>query len=178
MNRGELDLRGLVYGMHALKSQGARNNAVRVIHAIDVLRKSTIPSAYIDGLQDELLALVCDRVPTDLKSHVYLTFHGERGVASHMKVGVAKNVRSRVGSFSTGNPLPELWTFAASFPGRHIAYRIERAILDHLGESRAKGEWVRVPMLGVIDAACMASELGGFASQHTTHPVNFKLAGQ
>lgn len=171
----DLNLDALVYGMKALKTAGGRKNALEVMYAMSRLRKTNFPEAYLDGLQDELLALACEQVPKDYIYHVYLTFHGESGVATYMKVGMSKNVKSRVESFATGNPLPALWTYAVSFVGRHMAYRIESVLHSHLNDDRVKGEWFRVPMVDADSARDLADELAKVASPHTTQPVIFNL---
>lgn len=169
----EINLALLVARFHEMK-QGARpKDVIAVMQAMRYLRKSCLPEAYLDGLQDELIQMIGQPIPEKAQTWVYLAFHGAESRAEYMKIGVARNVRARMSGISTGNPLPMLWTYKAAFAGRHHALKVERALLGHMGPDRVKGEWVKVAGLSESASCAIVDSLAEVASESTTQPVAF-----
>lgn len=79
--------------------------------------------------------------------YMYLAYFGVDGAASFVKVGVSRDPAFRMTGIATGNPLDRLWVFAAKFPSRKDAMRVERQVHAHLSESRRRGEWFRLDSL-------------------------------
>lgn len=169
----EIDLSGLMYGLMGMRAAGKPKDAGFVMCAMERLRATQLPEAYLDGIQDELLQMVCAPIPKSALVSVYLAFHGTDDRASYMKIGVARNVRARMSGLSTGNPLPRLWTYAASFAGRHRAVKVEGALLSHMGNDRVKGEWIRVGGLSAEAAAAIVESLSEVAAAEMSQPVQF-----
>lgn len=140
----EIDIYALMGGFAGMRKATSTRDAILVVQAIQTLRKTKLPDAYVDGVQDELLEMVGQTVPKDMLVHVYLTFHGAEDLATYMKVGVARDVSNRLSTLATGNPLPRLWAFKAPFIDRNYAMRVEAALLRHMNADRVTGEWVRV----------------------------------
>lgn len=155
------------------KGSATAKDVGHIAHAIAALRRVTVfPAAYVDGLQDELLGMI-GRAAVGDTTHVYLAFHGEdRG--SFLKVGVASNVKSRMGQISTGNPLPRLWVFSCALASRKKAERVEAALLAHMRESRITGEWVKVPGLNRKEAGKVVESLSEVAAEAYGSPVCFR----
>lgn len=171
----EIDFGALIRGMGSHRKNVKTRDIVAVMQAMSRLRRSSLPQAYVDGLQDEILQMMCDRVPDEACDFVYLAFHGDGGHASHMKIGMAKDVRKRMSALYTGNPLPRLWVYAARIAGREVAQRIERELLLHMSKWRAEGEWVSVGGVNQASAEAITSSLAEVASLHTTQPVEFEI---
>lgn len=163
----------LVANFHGMKQAARPKDVVAVVKAMSNLRNSCLPEAYVDGLQDELIQMIGQPIPEEARTYVYLAFHGAEGRAEYMKIGVAGNVRARMGGISTGNPLPLLWAYKAPFAGRHLALKVEKALLGHAGSDRVKGEWVKVAGLSESATCAVVDSLAEVAAQNTTQPVAF-----
>jgi len=169
-----MDLSALAARFAVYRSRNTARRASGIMGAINQLRRCGLPAAYVDGLQDELLSTFCAEVPPEVMDNVYLAFHGAEVRATHMKIGVAKHVGRRMSELSTGNPLPRLWVFAATLPGRHIALKVEAALLRHMQASRTSGEWSSVGEVSESAAEAIVLSLAEVAAEHTTHPVLFE----
>lgn len=166
----DFDINALVHNLTNYRARGNAADSVAVMKAIHYLRMSSLPESYVDGVQDELLRMICSRVARD---YVYLAFHGEGKVASHMKIGVAKNVAKRMSGISTSSPLPRLWVFSAPLIGRKASLRIEKALLEHMSEDRSNGEWVSVGGLSESAAIAVVESLAEVAALVTSQSVKF-----
>lgn len=145
--------------------------------AIDSLRHLPFPPGYLEWMLLETLDILSESDSTawDVTS-VYLAFFGADIRASHLKIGVARNVKHRVASLKTGNPMPNLWTFAAELPSRRKAMAIEGALLRHMREDRAEGEWVNVYGLSEQATGEVVKSLGEVATAaNKVGPVVFRL---
>lgn len=170
----EIDMMGLVLGLHGYrKRSSAPNCAAKVLQALTILRRTDLPEAYIDGLQDELLQMACQDPPADLADYVYLAFHGEGDRANYMKVGIARNVGRRMTRVTQSSPLPRLWVWSAPFIGRHVARKVEAGLLDHMRASRTNGEWTSVGQISEGAAEAIVHSLAEVAATHTTQQVYF-----
>lgn len=172
----EINFSGLIQGLYSMRSASTVSDGIGVMKAIAHLRKvGTLPEAYVDGIQDELLQLICQPIPQEVHVNVYLTFHGLENRASFLKIGVARNVRSRMKELSTGNPLPRIWTFASGYSSRQKAMKVERALLEHMSHSRVNGEWVQVHGLSFDAAEAVVASLAEVASAAVSEPADFLL---
>lgn len=169
----EVNLEPLVIGLERMRKSAA-GDAYRIMQAVKFLRDTSLPEAYVDGIQDELLQMLCQPVPKDLHIHVYLAFHGTEGRASFMKIGVAKNVKSRMSSLATGNPMPRIWTYATPLSCRQKAHKVESALLSHMAGSRVNGEWVNVHGLSEEAALGVVGSLAEVAGAVVREPIEFR----
>lgn len=170
----DIDYAALAVNLSLRRERVAMKYVHNVMRAIELLRRSGLPEAYVDGIQDEVLEMTCSHRPAWKRDHVYLAFHGQGGRASHMKIGVAADVKKRMAALYTGNPLPRLWVFAAPLSSRMTAGKVEQALLAHMSVDRSSGEWVRVDGLSETAAVCVVESLAEVASMHTSHPVEFE----
>lgn len=166
-----LNLNSVVDGLMLMQDCTSVNEAVSVIRAIRELRKTQLPTAYLDGIQDELLAMLGQHYPKRAQVSVYLTFHGSEGRASHLKIGVARNVRKRLASLQTGSPLPRLWTWSAPFNGRQLAFKVESKLLSIMEGNRTSGEWSSVGSITEPAAEKLVESLSDAAAALAGHAV-------
>lgn len=145
------------------------------LKAIGDLRKTSLPECYVDGLHDEIVQFLCIKAPAHPPQYVYLAFHGHDGRASHMKIGVAKDVGNRMAAIYTGCPLPRLWVYRTPFSRKRDALTVERALLAHMSEGRTSGEWVGVGSITDSVAAALVTSLAEVASGLVPHPVEFEF---
>jgi len=96
---------------------------------------------------------------------VYLTFFGGDHGSEYLKVGVSGKLVHRMASIRTSNPMAQLWTWAALAPSRSAAFRIEKGILDRLGDSRASGEWVRACCATEAVASAVVESIGEMVAE-------------
>lgn len=161
----------LVDGITAMRIRMRRNAPKKIFEAIDILLSCDLPASYVVGLQGEILQMIGkERTPDPV--WVYLSFFGEFDRAQFLKVGVAKDVRSRINGHRTSNPLDNPLTLAAEFECRRDAMKVEAAILSHMKPDRANGEWIHCK---ASIAACqsIAESLGEVASVAAARPVVF-----
>lgn len=150
------------------------NDVMAVLKAITALRRAeALPSAYVDGLQDELLQFIGKPNSVPLTS-VYLAFHGLDDRATFVKVGVARNVKSRMRQLYTGSPMPRIWTFVLELKSREMAYRVEGALHAHLRETGSSGEWFTRHSLTLQAAEQFAASLAEVAGVVTGRDAIFK----
>ena len=172
--REPIDLGGLVLGITGLRGCWSAGDVARLCMAVTYLRRLPLPGAYVDGLQDELFQMIGQTVPPEEKIKVYLAFYGCGERASFLKIGVAKNVKNRIASFSTGNPLINVWTFAADIGGRQRAMGVESALLKHLVADAAQGEWIKVQGLTESASLAFVDSLAEVATETRGQPVTFE----
>lgn len=130
----------------------------------DSVQHLGFPPGYLNSLRQEMAAVLLEHSEdSSSPTCVYLTFFGVDDRASHMKIGVARDAKSRLGSIRTGNPIPHLWTFTTTFKSRQMAMRVERALLRHMSPDRAEGEWVNVSGLSEQAAEAVAGSLAEVA---------------
>jgi hypothetical protein len=143
----------------------------KVYSFIHDMSELPFPPGYLDELRTDMLKALMrgKRVTTP----VYLSFYGVGDKASHLKIGVAKSVKSRMSSIKTGNPLPRLWTYAAMLPAKADALAVESALLHKMASDRAHGEWVHVHGLSESAALAVVSSLEEVASGMHGYPVQF-----
>lgn len=149
---------------------------VKVFEIMDQLRELPFPPGYVDSLRDDALKVLNAGVSAK-PTFVYLAFYGSNGRATHLKVGVAKNVKSRLASIRTGNPLPILWTFTALYPTRTSAMGVESALLAHLSGDSIHGEWVSVGALTASTAAAIVDSLADVAAAVSGYHMRFQPEG-
>jgi predicted GIY-YIG superfamily endonuclease len=128
---------------------------------------------YVGEIDDQQRGDGIATVPEVLRVSVYLAFFGESDRAQFLKIGVARNVRSRMKSHRSSNPLANPLTLAAEFPDRPAACRVEQALLAHMRQDRVTGEWVA--FRASLDACrAVAVSLAEVASTVHGNPVEFR----
>jgi hypothetical protein len=105
---------------------------------------------------------------------VYLAFYGINDMASYLKIGIAKNVKNRLGGIKTGNPLPNLWTFTAVYDSKRDALSVESALLDHMSGDSVHGEWINVHGMTLQVSEALAESLSEVASEVTGGKIFFR----
>lgn len=143
-----------------------------ILHQVDHL---PFPGGTLDQVRDFLIDAIRNKV---LKEHrpggVYLTFFGSCAGSEFMKVGVSSNLKSRISTIRTSNPMLSLWTWVADMPDMKDARRLERGILSHLAESAASGEWVKARCTNVDCAQALVDSIAEFANEALIFgPVRF-----
>lgn len=149
---------------------------VRVYEVMDQLRELPFPPGYVDSLRDDVLKVLQAGVSAK-PTFVYLAFYGINDRATHLKVGVAKDVKARLTGIRTGNPLPILWTFTALYPTRSDAMVVESAILAHLSADSIHGEWVSVGALTASTAEAIVDSLADVATAVSGYHIHFQPEG-
>lgn len=146
---------------------------------MEALRHLPFPPGYLDAIRVQMVdALLGQSRTAQNQLNVYLAFHGGDSGASFMKVGVARQVSARMSALKTGNPLARLWTFSAVLPDRRSAYRLEKAILGHLKDRKAEGEWVEVCFTNLDAAWTFVESLEVFGRQFLgDNSLRFDLVG-
>lgn len=174
----EIDFGPVLTGLEKMREAYLPADLHRLNAILVEMSHLPIPQACIDGIRDELMALVCGTNYTyrSYTANVYLAFFGDADAerASYMKVGIAKDVASRMLSHSTSNPLTQRWVFAAGFNTRQEALAVEAGLLRHQRDDRVKGEWVNVHGVSESAAASIADSLAEVASEIHGAPVRFK----
>lgn len=141
----DIDWQYLAKQVHHRYSPVKVGDRARVYGAVESLRHLPFPQGYLDCLIMEMMDMLKETDGSALeRTSVYLTFFGNGDRASHLKIGVARDVRHRLASLRTGNPMPNLWTYSAELISRRKAMAVESSLLKHMREDRAEGEWVHV----------------------------------
>ncbi len=174
---GEIDFKRITAGIKAAREAYQPGDLAKIYLAIESLRSLPLAPAYLNGVRDELVSMVCDlrvrgqhdTTPTS----VYLSFYGTESRASFLKIGIAKDVRKRLAGHATSNPMPNLWTFAGAFGTRHKAGLVEAALLRHMANDKAHGEWLHVHGLSLDAAMEVVQSLAEVASDLAGGPVTF-----
>jgi hypothetical protein len=143
-----------------------------VLQVIEYMRELPLPPAYIDGIQSEVLWMLGKQKDLDTIS-VYLSFYGHDDRAGYLKIGIAKDVKSRMHGIATGNPVPRLWTYSAPFACKADAAKIEAALLAHMSPEKVHGEWVYMKGISEQASAAVVESLAEVATASNGHPVVF-----
>lgn len=172
----DIDIGPVIAGLKRMRLALRPGDLSILYSAFEDLRALPLPPSYLDGVRNEMQLMMGvgqkhDRVfgPT----MVYLSFYGVGGLASFLKIGVAKDVRKRLAGHATSNPMPNLWAFTASFMSRQKAEAVEAMLLRNLGEFKAHGEWLHVEKLCRDKATTMADQLSKIAARETGNDVTF-----
>lgn len=167
----------LVDGLSVYAQTTTITDALNAARAVDALRETSLPKSYVDGIEDELMRIMGQKLRHLPKTSVYLAFYGEGERADYMKVGVSRNVHARMKGIRTGNPLPLLYLYSVLLDGRRKALSVESAILDHVDGSRITGEWARLGRMSEGAVEAVVESLGEVASQTAGQQVKFKRHG-
>lgn len=143
-----------------------------ILHQVDPI---PFPGGVLDQVRDFLIDSVRNKgLKEDRPGGVYLTFFGSDAGSEFMKVGVSSNLKSRINTIRTSNPMLSLWTWVADMPGMKDARRLERGILTHLVDSAASGEWVKARCNNVDCAQALVDSIAEFANEALIFgPVQF-----
>lgn len=106
------------------------------------------------------------------KCSVYLGFFGSEDAASFLKIGIARDVAKRMAQHRISNPMLCTLSVWAEFPSRSIARDVEVALLRHMKDERARGEWVNC-RASLPACRAIAESLAEVASQVSGAPVVF-----
>lgn len=147
-----------------------------VYDAFDILRGLPFPPGYVDSLRGDVLKVLRAGMPSK-PTFVYLAFYGVNNKATHLKIGVAKNVKARLSGIKTGNPLPNLWTFTAGYSTRGDALAVEAALIAHMSANSVHGEWVSVGSIAECAAASIVESLADVAATVSECRIRFQLEG-
>lgn len=173
----ERRIAALVNGLSGYAQASTITDALKAAQAVDALRETSLPKSYVDGIEDELMRIMGQKLRQLPKVSVYLAFYGEGDRADYMKVGVSKNVHARMKGIRTGNPLPLLYLYSVAMDGRRRALSVESAILDHVEGSRITGEWAKLGRMSEGAVEAVVASLGEVASQVTGQQEKFKRHG-
>ena len=178
MNASNQDFNGL--GRRLAKMRRCQAGDVATIYAaIERLNGLPLLPSYVNGLRDELMFLVTGKGQLlQYPASTYLCFYGEGDRANYFKIGIAKDVKSRLATHATSNPLTSLWSFAAGFHAREDALQVEAALLRHMEGDKARGEWVRCGSVTEAVAGEIAASLAEVASAVLGRQVVFDRVGQ
>lgn len=171
----EIDFNDLAYGLQQLKDKVTSDHVATIYEVFEFLRRVPFPPGYLDQTRTEMFRALRERESTGDHTYVYLSFYGENERASHMKIGVAKNVKARMAGIKTGNPLPKLWTYSAWFSTKKEALIVESALLKHMAADAVHGEWVSVGALSEQAARSIVESLTEVAGAALNSFANFKL---
>lgn len=167
----DIDFNDLARRLSEIPRKLQPGDACLIAAAIDSIRGLPFPDGYLDEVCQDMLrtAQRGGRVTT----YVYLAFFGSDDKASHLKIGIAKNVRSRLNGIKTGNPLTNLWTYSAELSSRQDAEEIEAALLRHMSPQKVHGEWVNVHGLSQPASEAVVQSLSEVAGALRGHEVAF-----
>lgn len=104
----------------------------------------------------------------------YLAFHGSRGRAQFLKVGISRHPEKRLYGMATNNPLDCLWAFTVKLPSAKRAYAVEQEILRHLASHHRKGEWFEIEA-DRDDALSLARVLSAVAQGVEPSAADFEM---
>lgn len=149
---------------------------LKIYEAMELLRELPFPPGYVDSLRDDALK-VLQAGDSAKPTFVYLAFYGDNNKATHLKVGVAKDVTARLAGIRTGNPLPLLWKFTALYPSRRDAMAVESALLAHLSADSIHGEWVGVGTLSANASVAIVDSLSDVAETVSGYHIHFQQEG-
>jgi hypothetical protein len=138
------------------------------------LRRSRLPAAYVDGIRAELLQMI-GMTKVD-ETFVYLAFWGMDGRSEFLKIGVAKDVKRRMGDIHSANPMDRLWTFKMPLDTRGEAMQVESALLRHMAKDRVTGEWIRLSGCSAQACEAIAASLAEVAAAARGRPVDMTVA--
>lgn len=171
-----IDFNELTKGMIRASTQTS-GSLVTVYDIAEQMRGLPFPPGYVDTLRDEMLSVLKTGIPAK-PTFVYLAFYGFNDKATHLKIGVAKDVSARMASIRTGNPLQNLWTYTAAYSTRADALQVESALLAHMSADSVHGEWVSVGSIDNHEASAVVESLSDVAAEVAGCRVNFRIDGE
>jgi T5orf172 domain-containing protein len=172
---GDIDFNEIARKIKALPGLVKPGDMCRLALALDGIRDLPFPPGYLDALRGDMISALRSGPATS--AYVYLSFYGSVDSASHLKIGIAKNVKSRMSGIKTGNPLLRLWTYAAQFPAREMALAVETFLLSHVSRDSVHGEWVNVHGMSEQAALAFVESLAEVAGAVGGRRVEFELQG-
>lgn len=152
MGLQDIDFNDMARRIEALPGLVKPGDLARIAAALSDLKGLPFPPGYLDEVRDDMFTAL--RRGERSVTYVYLAFFGLGDKASHLKIGISRNVKHRLGGIKTGNPLPNLWSFSAICGSRQEAEEVEAALLRHMAPHKVHGEWVNVH--GVSEDAARA----------------------
>lgn len=172
----EIDFNGIAKRINKLRKLARPGDVSRVCACIESIRDLPFTPGFLDSVREDLLAAL-GAAANGQTTYVYLAFYGSDDRADYLKIGITRNVKSRIIGIRTGNPLPNLWTFSARLRSREEAAIIEAALLQHMSLDRVSGEWVRVHGIGRSAAIAIAESLAEVATDVQSETVDFQPYG-
>lgn len=174
MKDEDIDFNSLAYGLKKLHESANNDHYETIFGVIELLRRTPLPPGYVSNLQSEMYRMLSHGPIKTACSNVYLAFYGAEDMATHMKVGVANDIKKRMDTFKIGNPLPNLWTYGAHIHDRKDAFTVETALLKHMSGNAVHGEWVSVGGLSAEASQQIVESLQEVASDAIDTFVYFK----
>lgn len=171
----EIDFNSLAYGLTQLHKSATNDHYETVFGVIELLRRTPLPPGYVNNIQSEMYRMLSHGPRKTKCSNVYLAFYGYDDKATHMKIGVANDIKKRMDTFKIGNPLPNMFTYGAHFHDRKEAFTVETALLKHLSADAVHGEWVSVGAISAEAAKKITESLAEVAGQAINSLVEFRL---
>jgi hypothetical protein len=175
MKDEEIDFNSLAYGLKRLHESVTNDHYETVFGVVELLRRTPLPPGYVTSIQSEMYMLLSHGHKKTKGSNVYLAFYGHDDRATHMKIGVANDIKKRMDTFKTGNPFPNMFTYGAHFHERKEAFTVETALLKHLSASAVHGEWVSVGAISAEAAKKITESLAEVAGYAINSLVEFRL---
>lgn len=169
----EYDFNDIARRIAKLKKRQRLGDYSLVAYVLSELGSLPFPPGYLDSVRDEMFCTLRTGGGTPSMTSVYLAFYGLEDRASHLKIGIAKDVRSRLSNIKTGNPLPNLWTYTAPFPNRKYAAAVESALLSHMSKDSAHGEWINLGGISDQAAEAIVASLADVATEIHGDSVQF-----
>lgn len=173
----DIDFNELAKRIQKHSGRVAPGSIGRVEAAIETLRDLPFAYGYLDSLREEILTALYKRKHKHGCVFVYLAFYGNENKASFLKIGIAANVQSRLRGIKTGNPLPNVFTYAARFETRQEAAAVESALLDNMSPDGVHGEWIDVHGMAYAAVSAVVESLAEVASDVDGSEVHFNSLG-
>lgn len=171
MGLQDIDFNDIARRIEALPGLVKPGDLSRIAAALEGLRGLPFPPGYLDEMRDDMFSAL--RRGERVVTYVYLAFYGLGDKASHLKIGISRNVKHRLGGIKVGNPLPNLWAFSAICASRQEAEEIEAALLRHMAPHKVHGEWVNVHGVSEDAARAIVQSLAEVASSAHGKEVDF-----
>lgn len=172
----EIDFNEMTRGIIHNRKKYRAGSFVRAAEILDALHELGLPPGYVESIRSDVFKVLKDG-HAYAPSNVYLAFFGLDNKATHLKIGVAKDVKKRMGGIRTGNPLPNLWTYSATYETRRDAFAVESAILAHMAADSVHGEWVSVGSISERAAEAIVESLADVAEAAAGCRIKFRLNG-
>jgi hypothetical protein len=171
MADGDMKLEKIIHGLAKIQGNVKPGMLSKVVGITEEMKSLPLPPSYVEGIKVELLTMLGMGRVADTTS-VYLSFYGiDR--AEYLKIGIARNVRSRMQGATTDNPVPRLWTFEAVFASRSDALMVESALLRHMSTDKVHGEWVYVKGLSEQATEAVVASLAEVAAEAFGSAIQF-----
>lgn len=139
-------------------------------------------AAHVEGTEFEPVPLAdCSKdpplydIPPEPPCSVYLGFFGDSERSTFLKIGIARNVANRMTQHIHSSPMVCTVAMSAEFPDRRAAMAVEAALLRHMRDDRARGEWVNC-RASLEACRAIAASLAEVAAAVSGQPVEFKDA--